>query len=263
MSSINKYLKYRNKYLELKQQIGAARVSFAPTTGNPISGIQRRVTGANEWKDSLKYWGKRILGKSLHRFARKLYTGELDINRSNDPSSLFNASVYFYNDDDDTTFKSNNHIQGIYIGYALNVISELIITNKDLINNQIPRLLYFSLKKIIDDNKDLKRKGQLFLDSDQLEKKVQNEISKYIDENVGSIDTGINNEGFKIFPVMIVNPSNDDNDIYIDDIYKKYSNGITIDGNTLLLPNRENKENIRLNTIMISGIRFKTLVYRD
>ena len=261
MSSINKYLKYKNKYLELKQQNAGARgVSFAPGTNNPISGIQRKATGANEWKDSLKYWTKRILGKSLHRFARKLYTGELDINRSNDPSSLFNASVYFYNDDDDTTFKNNNRIQGIYIGYALNVISELIITNKDLINNQIPRLLYFSLKKIIDDNKDLKRKGQSFLASDELEEKVQNEIKKYIDENVGSIDTGINNEGFKIFPVMIVNPSNDNDINYIENIYTKYPNGITIDGNILPLPN---KENIRLNTIMISGIRFKTLVYRD
>jgi hypothetical protein len=267
MSFKHKYLKYKKKYLQLIQiaslnfEGGAGKhVSFCSNSNDKPSQLKRTPTCATEWKDTLKHWMKRILGKSLHRIIRGFIANESSVQKTKDSLLSLQASVYFYDDNENDEFYKNSTFSKICIGYALISSAHLIIINKDIKSNQVPELLYFKLKKIIDDNK-LKKKDKL--NEKDLEIELEKVINDYIDTDFGATDININKLGFKIFPIVIVRPSNDKtNNEYIDEIYEKYKDGILIDNKIQQLPNRDCIQ-VELNDVKLNNIIFKTLIYED
>jgi hypothetical protein len=273
MTFKHKYSKYKKKYLQLiqiRQRCFASlnleggtgkHVSFCPNSNDKQSELQRTPTCGTEWKDTLKHWMKRILGKSLHRIIRGFIANESSVQKTKDSLLSLQASVYFYDDNENDEFYENPTFSKICIGYALISSAHLIIINKDIKSNQVPELLYFKLKKIIDDNKKKNKKDKL--NEKDLEIELEKIIDDYIDTDFGATDININKVGFKNFPIVIVRPSNDKtNNEYIDEIYKKYKDGILIDNKIQQLPNRDCIQ-VELNDVKINNIPFKTFIYED
>jgi len=267
----HKYLKYKKKYLQLIQieqrcfaslnlEGGTGKhVSFCSNTNDRPSQLQRTPTCGTEWKDTLKNLMKIILGKSVHRFVRRFIENKGSVQKTKDSSKTLKESVYFYDDIENNEFYENPTFSKICIGYALKSSAHLIITNKDIKSNQVPEILYFKLKKIIDDNKNKKDK----LNEKDLEIELEKIINDYIDTDFGATDININKFGFKIFPIVIVRPpENKTNNEYIDEIYIKYKDGILIDNKIQQLPNRDCIE-VDLNDVYINNIFFKTFIYKD
>ena len=317
MSFKDKYLKYKYKYLELKQIIqtgqrykaylnleggskesstasgvGSKESSTASDVGSkrpnidsatagsgrekntrfdlnnlpqyessdPTKILIRTKTGGNVWADIIRNIIKKFLQPTLHRMIRTsidyLYYGKEKVQLSTDPEINYQNSLYFYNDADHHDFYDdiNKFKTKICVGYVLESSHETIKIIKGLINKQIPQLIEHRLIKIMEENEKLN------ISEEVIEQKLKNTINDYIDNYIGPADLDINMPGFKPFPIIIVKPDpNTSNEIYIDSIYTTYTDGIIVNDERFILPDRKN---VQFADILLGNIMFKQLVYR-